>query len=266
MRHRVRAHRAAEDQQNGGQNRGLDHRKRNAEHGLPLGRVENGRGLFKIGVHVAENAADEDIGERRVVQAQNHQAREQALAPPHRHVDAEQGGKQTVGRAGDGVGVKQVLPHDGQRPLRHDVRENKDGAQIFSPRKVGARNQKRKQPAVENGHHARADSEKHRIEKRRPQIRLCHAAGEKVGVVDGRIAGRLPGQMGVNGAGVNFEGIFHDGDDRRDRGEGQDNAKQQQNDVVRLGKEGLDLVEHNRRSACAEGSGSAHGFLLFSQV
>ena len=128
MRHRVRAHRATEDQQNCGQNRGLDHRKRNAEHGLPLGRVENGRGLFKIGVHVAENAADEDIGERRVVKAQNHQAREQALAPPYRHVDAEQSCQQAVGRAGDGVGVKKVLPHHRQGPLGHDVGEDKDGA------------------------------------------------------------------------------------------------------------------------------------------
>ena len=75
------------------------------------------------------------------------------------------------------------------------------------------------------------------------EVCLCHAAGEKVGVIDGRIAGRLPGQMGVDGTGVNFKGIFHDGDDRRDRGKGQDNAKQQQNDVVRLGKEGLDLIE-----------------------
>ena len=266
MRHRIRAHRAAENQQDGGQNRGLYHRQRNAEHGLPLGRVEDGCGLFKIGIHVPENTADQDIGERRVVQAQDHQAWKQALAPPYRHVDAEQGGKQTVGRAGDGVGVKQVLPHDGQRPLRHDVRENKNGTQIFSPRKVGSRDQKREQPAVENGHHAGADSEKHRIEKRCPQICLGHAAGEKVCVVDGRVAGRLPSQMGIDGSGVNFKGILHDSDDRRDRGEGQNNAKQQQNDVVRLGKEGLDLVEHNRRSACAEGSGSAHGFLLFSQI
>ena len=91
-------------------------------------RAHDGGGFLKVRVHVAENAADEDIGERRVVKAQNHQAREQALAPPNRHVDAEQGCQQAVGRAGDGVGVKQVLPHDGERPLRHDVRENKDGA------------------------------------------------------------------------------------------------------------------------------------------
>ena len=168
MRHRVRAHRAAEDQQNGGQNRGLDHRKRNAEHGLPLGRVENGRGLFKIGVHVAENAADKNVGKGGVVQAQNHQAREQALAPPNRHVDAEQCGKQAVGCAGNGVGVEQVLPHDGQRPLRHDIRENKDGAEILSPRKVGARDQKREQAAVEDGHKAGSDRQQHRIEQRRP--------------------------------------------------------------------------------------------------
>ena len=43
-------------------------------------------------------------------------------------VDAKEGGKQTVGRAGNGVGIEQVLPHDGERPLRHDIREDENGA------------------------------------------------------------------------------------------------------------------------------------------
>ena len=168
MRHGIRTHCTAEHQQNGGKDRGLDHRERDAEHRFPLRRVQNGRRLLKIRVHVAEDAADQDIGKRRIVQTQHHEAREQALAPPDRHVDAEQGCQQAVGRAGDGVGVKQVLPHDSQRPLRHDIRENKDGAEILSPRKVGARDQKREQAAVEDGHKAGSDRQQHRIEQRRP--------------------------------------------------------------------------------------------------
>ena len=266
MRHRIRAHGAAEDKQDGRQDRGLDHRERDAEHGLPLGGIEDGRSLLKVRIHVAEDAADQDIGKRRVVQAKDHQAREQALAPPYRHVDAEQSGKQAVGRAGNGVGIEQVLPHDGERPLRHDVRENENRAQIFSPGKVGPRDQEGEQTAVENGDDAGADGEQDGIEKRRPEVCLRHAAGEEVNIVDRGIAGGLPRQVGVDGAGVDLEGILHDGDDRRDGGEGQNDAKQKQNDVVRLGKEGLDLIEDDGGPAGAEGGWFAHGFLLFSQV
>ena len=38
--------------------------------------------------------------------------------------------------------------------------------------------------AVEDGHHAGADGQQHRVEQRRPQVRLGHAAGEEVDVVD----------------------------------------------------------------------------------
>ena len=40
--------------------------------------------------------------------------------------------------------------------------------------------------------------------------------------------------MRVDGAGVDFEGVFHDGDDGRDGGEGQNDTQQQKNDVVGL--------------------------------
>ena len=142
------------------------------------------------------------------MKAKDHQAREQALAPPYRHVDAEQSGKQAVGRAGNGVGIEQVLPHDGERPLRHDVRENENGTQIFSPGKVGPRDQECEQTAVENGDDAGADGKQDGIEKRRPEVRLRHAAGEEVNIVDRGIAGGLPRQVGVDGAGVDFEGVF----------------------------------------------------------
>ena len=49
-------------------------------------------------VHVAEDAADEDIRERRVVQREHHNAGEHALTPPQRHADAEKRGQQAVGR------------------------------------------------------------------------------------------------------------------------------------------------------------------------
>ena len=76
MRHGIRAHGAAEHQQDGGQNGGLDHGQCDLAHGLPLGGIQNGSGLLQIGVHIPENAADEDVGKRRVVQSQHHQAGE----------------------------------------------------------------------------------------------------------------------------------------------------------------------------------------------
>ena len=71
--------------------------------------------------------------------------------------------------------------------------------------------------------------------------------------------------MGVDGARVDLEGILHDGDDRRDGRKGQNDAEQQQDHVVRLGKEGLDLIENDGGLAGAKSRGLVHGVLLFSQ-
>ena len=128
MRHRVGAHGAAEHQQNGGEDGGLDHGQGDPGHGLPLGGIQDGGRLLQVGIHVPENAADEDVGKGGIVQAQHHQAGEQPLAPPFGHLNAKEAGKQAVGGAGDGIGVEQVLPHHSQCPLGHDVGENENGA------------------------------------------------------------------------------------------------------------------------------------------
>ena len=128
MRDGVGTHGAAEHQQNGGKNGGLDHGQGDAEHGFPLGGIQNGSGFLKVSIHIAEDAADEDIGKGRIVQAQYDQAGEQSLAPPQRHLNIEQGGEQTVAGAGNGIGIEKVLPHDRQSPLGHDVGEDEDGA------------------------------------------------------------------------------------------------------------------------------------------
>ena len=234
MGHGIGAHGAAEDQQDGGENGGLDHGQGYAPHGLPLGSIQNGGRLLQVGIHISENAADEDIGKGRIVQSQNHQAGEQALAPPHRHIDAEQGGEQAVGGAGDGIGIKQVLPHHGQGPLGHDVGKDKDGGQVFPPGQIGSGDQEGNQSAIKDRHQASADSQQNGVQQRRPQVGLGHAAGEKVGVIDGGIAGGLARQVGVDGTGVNFKGILHNGHNGRHGGKGQHNAQQQQYHIVGL--------------------------------
>ena len=259
MRHRVRAHGAAEHEQDRREDGGLDHRKRDAEHDAVLRRIQDRRRLFKVRIHVAEDAADEDIRKRRIVQAEDHQAGEQALAEPFGHIYMEQGRQQSVGCAGNFRGIKQILPHDRKGPLRHDVGEDENGAQILSPGQVRAGDEKGEDAAIENGDHTGAHGEKHRVPKRFPQVGPGQLAGEEVGIVDDGPAAGLLGQMGVDRAGVDLERVLHDGDDRRDGGHRQHDAQQEQDHVIGLGKEGFDLVPCDRGRTCHKGRRVAHG-------
>ena len=227
MGHRIAAHGAAEDQQDGGQNGGLHHGEGDPEHNLPLGRIQNGGRLLQIGVHIPENTADEDIGEGGVMQPQHHNTGEHPQAPPGGHLNAQGGGQQAVGGAGDRVGVEHMLPHHGQRPLGHDIGENKNRAEILAPGHVRPRHKEGEQPAEQDGHHAGAHRHQQRIQQRGPQVGLCQPAGKQIDVVHQGIAGHLAGQVGVNGAGVYFNGILHNGHNGGHRGDGQHNAHQQ---------------------------------------
>ena len=232
--HRVGTHGTAEHQQDGGQNGGLDHGQGDAPHDPPLGGVQNGGRLLQVGVHVPEDAADEDVGKGGVVQSQHHQTGEQPLAPPDRHIDAQGSGQQAVGGAGDSVGVEHILPHHRQGPLGHDVGEDKNRAEVFAPGQVGAGNEEGEQPAEHDGHHAGAHRQQHRVDERHPQVAHGKAAGEKVDVVDEGIAPGLTRQVGVDGARVDLEGILHDGDDGGDGGHRQHDAHNEQDDIMGL--------------------------------
>ena len=253
MGHGVRAHGAAEHQQNGGQNGGLDHGQRDLAHGLPLGGVQDRGGLFQIGVHVPENAADEDVGKRRVVQSQHHQAGKQPLAPPKRHVDAQCGGQQSVGGSGDRIGVKEVLPHHGQRPLGHDVGEDENRAEVLPPGQIGAGDQKGEHTAEENGHHAGPNGQIQRVQQGAPQVGFGQVTGKEVDVVDQGVTADLAGKVRVNGSGMDLEGIFHNGHHRSNGGDGHHDAHQQQDHIVGLGKKGQNLVPNNPGPACTQG-------------
>ena len=161
--------------------------------------------------------------------------------------------------AGDGVGVKQVLPHHSQSPLGHDVGENKDGTDVLAPCHVGAGDQERHDAAEQDGHDAGAHRQQNRIEQRHPQIGFCHPACEQVNGVDEGIAGYLPGQVGVDGDGVNVQGVLNDGHDGGDGGNGKDNAHQQQDHIVGLGKEGFRLIQPDGETAGGAFCGCFHG-------
>ena len=192
------------------------------------------------------------------MEAQHHKAGEKALAPPQRHVHPQGGRQQAVGRAGDGVGVEEVLPHHGQRPLGHDVGEDEDGAEVLPPGQVGAGNEEGEHAAKQDGHHAGAHRQQHGVQQGRPEIGLCQAAGEEVHIVHHGVPRGLAGEVGVNGAGVDFEGVLHDGDDGGHGSHRQHNAHQHQDNVVGLGKKGLDLIEENGEPAGLEGGRLIH--------
>ena len=188
MRDRIGTHGASEYQKDGGKDGRLDHRQGDPGHDLPLRGIQNRRRFLQVRIHVAENAADQDVCEGGVVKTQDHQAREQAFAPPDRHRDAGQRGQETVGGAGDRVTVEEVLPHDGQGPLRHDVGEDEDGTQILLELQVRAGDQECHDAAEDDGHDAGAHSQPDGVQQRRPQVGPGKFRGKQVSVVYNGIA------------------------------------------------------------------------------
>ena len=197
------------------------------------------------------------------MQAQHHHAGKQAQAPPRRHLDPQGGGQKSVGRPGDGVGVEQVLPHHGQGPLGHDVGEDEDGAEIFAPGHIRPGHQECEQAAEEDGHHTGPHRQQQSVQKRRPQVGHRQPAGEQVDIVDQGISLRPPGQIGVDGARVDLEGVLHDGHNRCHSGDGEHNAHQQQDHIVGLGEKGFDPVAPDRGPAGPERRCLIHKVLLF---
>ena len=66
-------------------------------------------------------------------------------------------------------------------------------------------------------------------------------------------------KVGVDGAGVNFQGVLNDGHDGGDGGNGKDNAHQQQDHIVGLGKEGFRLIQPDGETAGGAFCGCFHG-------
>ena len=106
MRYRITSHGASEYQKNGGENRRFYHWKRDSEHGFPFRRIENGGRFLQVGIHVAENTADQDIGEWRIVKAQDDRTGKESLAYPFGRQNPEQRSQKPIGRSHDRVAVK----------------------------------------------------------------------------------------------------------------------------------------------------------------
>ena len=66
-----------------------------------------------------------------------------------------------------------MLPHDGERPLRHDIREYKNRADILLKPQVRARHQEGDHSAEQDRNDAGQYRQHDGIEKRRPQVDFC---------------------------------------------------------------------------------------------
>ena len=278
MRNRVRTHGAGEHQQHRAEDRRLDQRKRHPKERFPPGRVQDGRRFLQVRVHVPENASDQDIRERRVVDGQYHGHREQALAPPLRHVQVEQRHKKPVVASRHGIGVEQVLPHDGQGPLGHNIGKNENRAQIFFEFQIGTGDQVGEHTAVQNRPEAGEYADEHGVHQRRPQINgrdalgdpfPSYAAGDGFGKqVFPVIGGQLCPQrfelavdgllLGIDRARMEPDGIPDDGEHRENRRNGQDNAQRQQNGVLGFRDIGAEPVPRSAETAGFLNRGSGH--------
>ena len=93
-------------QQYRGKNSRLYHRDGDSGEDLPSWRIQDGRSFFQVGIHILEDAADQDIGKRCIVHAQYDDTWEEAYTPPGRHGYSKQRGQQSVGGTGHGIRVE----------------------------------------------------------------------------------------------------------------------------------------------------------------
>ena len=246
MGHGIRTHSATEDQQDGRKDSWLDHGKCDAGHNSPFGGIQNGSCLFQICVHVLENTTDQDISKGCIVKTQNHQTGKHAFTPPQWHFYAKQGCQQSIGCAGNSIGVEKILPNYSQCPLGHDIGENEDGAQIAPESQICPGDQKGENTAIDNGNDTGPNTQFDRIPQRFPEVLFGHLAGKQINIVNDCVSLCFTGKVSINGAGMDCQSVLHNSHNRSYGGYGKNNTHQQQNDIVGLGQKGYEPVVQNR--------------------
>ena len=177
------------------------------------------------------------------MQAQHHHTGEKAATPPDRHLQTKERGQKAVRGSRDRIGVKEVLPDYGKGPLRHDVGENKNGADITLTGQVGPRNQESHDSAKEQSHHAGSHRQQKGVGQRYPEVGFGQAAGEEIHVVHQRVSRRFLGKELVDGPLMNLEGVLDNGHNRQYRGDGQNHGHQDQDDVMGKRKKCFELIQ-----------------------
>jgi hypothetical protein len=138
-----------------------------------------------------------------------------------------------------------MLPDNRECPLGHNIRKNKNGAQILLTPHIRSGHEIRENSSEQDGNHTGEHGQKDRVHQRFPQVCPGQPARKKINVIDKAVAAAFSGQMLVDGAGMNDERIPDNRDDRGKRTARQNNAEQQQYDILRLYKKSLDLIQEN---------------------
>ena len=243
LRHGIGAHRAGEHEQEGGHQRGQHDGESDAVDDLGAGGLEHGRRLFEVGVHVAQDAADEDIGEGRIMQPEHDRAGHQPVDEPFRHTEPRNVIQHPAPARTDVRVLPEILPEGRKRPARHNVREHEDGRDDLLALHVGAGDEKGDDPAVYDGDNARQNRHENGIEQRLPEVYRTHIRRKETLPPKPR---RLPHHDAVCGFlnGTDGKGTDNEGEQRIKDHERQNEQKDHEDHVRRVEKKSLDRVEH----------------------
>ena len=172
-RHRIAGKPGRKNQQEGGQDRRHDDRDRNPSDDRSPPRLENGGAFFQCGIHIFQDAPNEQIGKGRIVQPDDNDHGEQAEHKPFRHADAKQRFHHTHNASTDFAVLKHIRPEQGERPGRHHVGKNENGRDKLFALQIRAGNEPGNRPSHKDPQHTGACSHDQRILQRDPEI---HAA------------------------------------------------------------------------------------------
>ena len=243
-RHGVGAEAGGEDQQEGREDGRHDDGDRHAADDRGAVGLEDGGALLERGVHVFEDAADEQIRERRVVQADDHDHREQAVDEPLRHADAEDGFHHADVAAADAAVLEHVGPEEGERPRGHHVGEDEHGGDELLAPEIRARHEPRDGAADGDAQQARAEGDDEGVAQRIPEVDAAPlVALEQVPKVDEREGAGGQARDLFLGAQMDGEHVAEHGD-HREEGEHDEHAQEEhEQQVSGLAHEGAQPVE-----------------------
>ena len=227
-------HRAGKGQQEGREQRRLHHRKRDAFHDLPAGCVQELRRFFEARIHVFQDAADQDVGEGRIVEALHNGNREKAIGEPVRCRDAGQNRKEPRHTTHKRISEK-VQPRERQRPRWHDVRHDEERREEGLILDICPRDEPCHAAAEENGDCAGRKRDEHGIPER--FVENAHARRAVQKHFRPVIVREIPGMRAADThhfRGVHRHRVEHDGEQRQKRQKDQRCKQQHQDDVVRF--------------------------------
>ena len=192
------------------------------------------RRFLQVSIHVFQDTANQNVRERRIVNALHHRDREKAISKPVRRSNTRSHGKKSGYAAHQGIPEK-VQPGQGQSPGRHDVRHHKHGRQEAFAADIGPGNKPGHGPAHTDGDGAGSQGNSNRIQQRFIKNTGAILPVQKhLGPV---ISSKITGMSAANPhylAGMHGKSIRHDGQKRQKRQQRQHREHHHQDHVLGL--------------------------------